>query len=115
MACCAYLFVLLCGTHWPGEPITPTIAIWDKLLHFAAYATLAFLFLLGIQRHPSRSQLFFFCAAALALWVIGGFDELTQWPVPGRYPDPFDWLADGMGIVSGVMLFTARNGVSQRP
>lgn len=101
----AYVFAMLCGTHWPGTGWPPSLGYQDKFLHFAAYGPLAFLFCLGLKPHPLRSQVFFFTIGGALLLMLGGLDELTQWPVPGRFPDVLDWCADALGILVGMSCF----------
>jgi VanZ family protein len=77
----------------------------DKLLHFSAYAGLAFLVALNWWlRRPFGWRQGLVAVALVA--VYGMVDELTQIPV-GRDCELFDWVADLAGSASGVAFFLA--------
>lgn len=86
------ILVLLIGTHIPRLAIGPDEDGPDKLMHLAAFATIAMLVRVAT---PGRSILF---AGAFALGL-AFFDEITQ-ELPGlnRSFDPLDLVADGGGI-----------------
>ena len=78
----------------------------DKVQHFAAFVALT---LLGRAAHP-RARLWLL-AADLAAY--GALIELLQGtPVVDRNMDPWDWLADCLGILVAlpVARFMARRG-----
>lgn len=74
-----------------------TLNVWDKAQHALAFACLA---LLGLQPYPTRPW-------RLALWLLayGGAIEILQSVTGWRYGDWLDWLADGLGIATGVLLW----------
>lgn len=86
------VLVLLIGTHIPRLAIGPEEDGPDKLMHLAAFATIAMLVRVAT---PGRSIVF---AGAFALGL-AFFDETTQ-ELPGlnRSFDPLDLVADGGGI-----------------
>jgi VanZ family protein len=98
-----YLLVLFAATHIPLESHGgPTHA--DKIVHYAAYASLTVLVLLGWRLTIGRLQARHYFAVWIAGTLYGVFDEVTQTPV-GRTADVNDWAADVLGIVTGLLLF----------
>jgi VanZ family protein len=76
----------------------PPVQLWDKLEHALAYVALAFWFGSVVVR---RDILW----VGLALLAFGGLIELVQgWMRMGRSADLFDLLADGIGILLGLLL-----------
>lgn len=73
----------------------PELRGWDKLAHAGAYAALASLVYRALPSGPA--------AVALAAGY-GVVDELHQSRVPGRSPDPLDWVADLLGALAGASL-----------
>lgn len=73
---------------------------WDKLYHFSAFFVLTGLLALGWQR-PSSIQWFW------SLLIYAALTEFLQHFIPGRSFSFMDWLADGMGIVAGLLLIRA--------
>jgi VanZ family protein len=101
-----YWLALFVGTHIPHPPqLFVSFNAFDKVLHFGAYAGLAFLISLSwwLRRAFAWRQW-------LAVWALtaafGIFDEVTQIPV-GRNCELFDWFADVTGSLSGLALFLA--------
>lgn len=86
------VLVLLIGTHIPRLAIGPEEDGPDKLMHFAAFATIAALIRVST---PGRSVLF----AGLLAVGLSFLDEITQ-ELPGlnRSFDPLDLVADAGGI-----------------
>ncbi|MDP6112069.1 MAG: VanZ family protein [Planctomycetota bacterium] len=70
----------------------------DKLAHLLAYSLLAFLYLWARHEDCSRTDIL---KASLILLAYGAFDELHQ-PIVGRTCDLADFLADGLGICTGI-------------
>ncbi len=96
-----YWLALFLGTHLPlsGKGMGDH---GDKLIHFLAFAGLAFLMSVGIGgRHPTwRAYLVVLSACAL----YGGFDEFSQLFV-GRHCDVWDWIADVGGTATGLLAY----------
>ena len=82
----------------------PQFGLIDKIMHLGAYCVLALLFCFAFQASAFRSERWFLYVSIGMLVILGGLDELTQWPVPGRHADPLDWLADVIGVVLGVSI-----------
>lgn len=86
-----------------SRPTVPVPEVWgaDKLMHFGAYAVLGLLLargttLLGLGRG--------WPVVLGALY--GASDEWHQSFVPGRSADPADWVADALGVLAGVFLYS---------
>jgi VanZ family protein len=84
----------------PTVPRLPSVLSWDKLQHSVAYAVGGVL----IARALGGGR-----RAALLAVVLGSLygasDEVHQLFVPNRSSDPFDWLADTLGVVAAVGLW----------
>ena len=95
-----YWVVLFISTHRPVS-IPEVFDHFDKLLHFSAYAMLAFA-LTGVITF--RWGLL----PRIGIWVwttalvYGSIDEYTQKFIPDRNPDVFDLLADVLGAAVGI-------------
>lgn len=103
------LLVLL--THVPSSllHVMKEPRHWDKVVHFGLYATLAILVLraFGRPRAPAATRWAAFARCAgvlLCVTAFGLLDEATQ-PFTGRDFDWFDWLADGMGALGGMICY----------
>lgn len=70
------------------------------LAHFILYAVLGLLLASAFGRPDGRTL-----ALAVAIASLYGVsDEMHQVFVPGRSPDPLDWLADTLGALTAVAL-----------
>ena len=90
------------GTHVP-RGVRSLAQIDDKLLHFTAYAGLAFLLAAVLTSY--RRRFGGLLATLLVASVYGAVDELSQLPIPGRQPDIADWTANVLGAGFGVVAF----------
>lgn len=90
----------------------------DKAAHFAVYSVLAFLlYAAGRPYVTTTRRAWLLVAASIAVAALYGVsDEFHQSFVPGRDPDPLDWLADLAGAVFGalVALVVVRRRVGKR-
>lgn len=77
---------------------------WDKAIHFSAYALLGAATAWAL-RPGSWSRI---GRAWVGVAAFGALDEVHQHWIPGRSPDPVDWLADSAGGAVGLALFGAR-------
>jgi VanZ family protein len=92
-------------SHIPGVDIPPLFFGKDKLLHAIVFGILGF-FTLGAMKTPVEGRRVFRLWLAVALVIgYGVLDEFHQHFVPGRTPDIFDVMADGVGGMLGVWLF----------
>lgn len=101
----AYWIALATATHVPTLP-AGSLRYGDKNAHYAAYAVLAFLI-----SWAWRTRREFFPVGMMVTFVVasayGAVEELTQIPIPGRFAEWHDWLADVMGAITGIILFWA--------
>jgi VanZ family protein len=98
-----YWLALCTGTHIPQNAL-PAGTGNDKLLHFAAYFGLA---LLLCATSATQRVINWRVLAVLYLLLLGYgvLDELLQIPVPGRYAELNDWIADALGAAVGISCF----------
>ena len=99
-----YLLALFVGTHLPLEAASLPGDQIDKLVHFAAYAGLAWLLAMAWESSTGRLNGRHLWFAWLAIVSFAAIDEVTQLLVH-RDADPFDWLADATGAVVGLGAF----------
>lgn len=103
-----YVIALFTATHYPQVTIPGGIPQSDKIVHFVAFALLAFLwwqFLVALGRGSSRALI----ASTVGLLAYAALDEYLQQFV-GRNTDVRDFFADSAGIlvVLGVIAFARR-------
>jgi VanZ family protein len=94
----------------PGLDLVP----FDKAGHLAEYTILGFLLYLSLhysfldhsflKRFYNTEVVMNATTATLIGSLYGVTDEIHQYYVPGRSADPFDVLADVMGVALGVFL-----------
>jgi VanZ family protein len=91
----ALVFVVALGSLWPGVPEVAS-GVSDKLLHFVAYAGLAFLFAGTVpRRHWGR--------VIVGLLLLGGGIELAQeFLTPTRTGEWLDMAANTAGVLAGI-------------
>ena len=82
----------------PGDA-APTFSPSDKFDHLLAFCVLAATGVLALQ-HRRMSLL----RVGAALLAYGGFIEIAQMQIPGRYGDWADLLADAVGVALGLGL-----------
>lgn len=76
----------------------------DKVDHFGVYGLLAVLVLRALPASLQGSGRWL-----TAFVLVSGFgfcDEWIQYQNPARTGDPLDWLADSLGALSAVVLYT---------
>ena len=99
-----YWVALFTGTHIPPVGV-PRIDNIDKLLHFSAFAGLAFLLAWAIPTQAGKPR-WNVLIASLAAIGYAAIDEFSQIPV-GRTADMWDWLADCAGVTLGLVAYLA--------
>jgi len=78
----------------PGSSLPPALLFWDKAQHGLAFALLALLGCLAFPRHLT--------AVIAGLILHGAAIEVLQSLLQlGRYGDPYDCLADSLGVLIG--------------
>jgi VanZ family protein len=100
-----YWIILFISTSLPLENV-PSIGLSDKFMHTVAYTGLAVLLYLTLKFQKkfiklNRLPVLYTFLIGMAY---GGFDELHQLLVPGRKCDIIDLIADGIGIVTGLLI-----------
>ena len=82
----------------PGPSIPPVFVFWDKAQHSLAYMVLS---ITGYFAFPQRIRL-----VSIGLLIHGAFIEIMQMVfTTTRFGDVFDWLADGVGILIGIIVY----------
>ena len=100
----AYLAALVVGTHLPPTAVRVPPTLSDKLLHFGAYAGLAFLLAMAWETSTGRlnGRHLRLLWAAIAMFAM--LDEVTQLLVR-RDAELLDWTADAIGAAVGLAVF----------
>lgn len=91
-----FVFVLtLCAVFWlallPAPDVVQLVSWQDKVEHAVLFAGLA---LLALAAWPQRAL-----AIALGLLAYGAAMEVAQSFTAHRVGDPWDWLADAVGLL----------------
>lgn len=90
-------------TSWPNPPSVGFLpAGSDKVIHFKLYAIFAFL--VARAAKPGKPPLRAMVVIAIALFVWGALDEWHQIFIPGRGADVYDWTADSLGVIAGLVI-----------
>ena len=107
-----YWILIFTGTHLPGSSIK-SVDISDKLMHFTAFAGLSFLLAWSLPRKVAGriSGLVLTALVALTYAVI---DEWTQGFVANRSPSLGDFVADSLGIVVGLIVYSTLRALLYR-
>lgn len=84
----------------PGKAQALSTAVYDKLLHFLAYALLSSLVYSGLEGRPARRAL----RTVAIVGALGALDEMVQALMPYREANWIDWKVDMMAAVSSVLL-----------
>ena len=80
-------------------------SFFDKVAHLLEFAALAFLLSLGYftsLRSSLKTKVLLIFVSGL---ILGALDEIHQSFVPGRQSDPWDVIADILGIALGIFLY----------
>lgn len=100
-----YWLALIIGTSLPTVSV-PSVALGDKLVHFIAYLILSVL--LNLALIYQTKSIFLKANHTISALVIssayGILDEFHQGFIPGRSQDIFDWVADTIGAIAGVVI-----------
>ncbi|HEX5471275.1 MAG TPA: VanZ family protein [Lacipirellulaceae bacterium] len=106
LALVCYFAVLFVGTHLPPNShlLPRSIEHFDKVCHFTGYTILAGLIATTCQMAAGKLALRHLCWIWLGVAIVAAIDEVTQIPV-GRDCDIWDWIADILGAVTGLLLF----------
>ena len=97
----AYWLTMFVGTHLPAVmDFSPSVN--DKVKHFSAFFVLGSL-MCYVTNSPRLLRRF--TAIGFVGMAYGAVDELTQHFVPGRSPDPMDFVADAAGLWSAIGIY----------
>ena len=96
-----YIIAILAVSTIPGGAI-PKFNIWsfDKILHIIEYFILAFL-MINVLKKPTNLSILGIIIFGI---VYGGFNEIWQGVVAGRYPSIYDAIANGIGMIIGSLI-----------
>ena len=101
-----YCLAIFIQSSFPGSERMPDVRLFDKLLHFMAYALLGILFYRAYDTLPLKDHqklLIFISIASATLYGIS--DEIHQYFVPSRYAEMADVVANTIGSICGVYLY----------
>lgn len=98
----AYLALIFALSAQPRLPSVVS-AVWDKALHFGAYALLTLIALRAFHLGEGPIRLVPTIVAVMLSVGYGAIDEIHQSFVPGRSSDPLDVLADLAGSVAAAV------------
>lgn len=108
----AYLLLILGLSSIPGEKMPYAIQLSpDKLLHCLEYSGFGFLLMRAVKGSFPEFRFFFRITLAVSA-LMALTDELYQNLIPGRFPDPLDWVFDVAGAAAGAWIsltFLKRN------
>ena len=93
--------VILVLTSWPSPSIPISGLGLDKVAHLGMYLVLGVLVGRALPARSGRSALI---AAAIVLALFAALDEWHQILVPGRTASVWDWVADVLGILLGLLI-----------
>ena len=92
----AYILLITVLALLPNDAM-PTLTLWDKLNHFAAYTVFVMLIAYCFSKHRT------FGFGVLLIFLYSALIEFIQHQV-GREASFFDLLANLMGIITGYLL-----------
>ena len=82
----------------PSTAVPQAFQFWDKAQHALGYVTLSITGCLAFPRHVML--------VSTGLLAHGAAIEIMQTTLTTtRYGDAFDWLADGIGILAGFVIY----------
>ncbi|MFQ5650098.1 MAG: VanZ family protein [bacterium] len=77
----------------------------DLVAHFVVYSVLGYFLAIAFLHQPERITRKTIVLAALLGILYGASDEIHQMFVPGRNSTLSDFVADGLGVLVGVVVF----------
>ena len=98
----------LSGLTGPEVEQALPMAMWDKALHFAAFATGAFLLAGALRLSAGWNWAVILPITLVLVSLYGASDEWHQQFTPGRSGmDVGDWIADSLGGIGGSLICCA--------
>ena len=83
-----------------------TILGWDKLVHMAEYTVYSILAGIALLSFDRKKYSFNLILIAFLITILfGASDEIHQYFVPGRSCSIYDFVADCLGAILGLILF----------
>lgn len=105
--------LILVGTSWPSISVGPDVIIgFDKVVHFGMYGILAVLVMRALRPPHGLTQAML---VLLALAAFGAADEWHQAFIPGRSGSIWDWIADSLGVITGLVASRYNLPASAKP
>lgn len=108
----AFFCVMVTVGALPGTANALSAIVYDKLLHFTAYALISTFVYVGMRGTPAARAL----RTMAFILVLGSIDELIQLLLPYRNPSWLDWKFDMLAALTcvGMLMllhpvFTARS------
>jgi len=117
----AWAFLIFLFSSIPGKDIPRLFTNEDIFFHFAVYAVLGWLIIRALKNYcPGLSWPQRICLAAMLGLLYAVSDEFHQLFVPNRHASVLDILVDGLGGLTGSILFMNRvldkmSGLTLRP
>jgi VanZ family protein len=101
-----YCLIIFIQSSFPAVEELPRFPYADKLIHFAGYALLGFLFIRGFRNSKLKNDDKFIVMTSILLTGLYGLsDELHQHYVLCRTADMWDGLFDFFGGIFGVYTY----------
>ncbi|GAB4330784.1 MAG: hypothetical protein Kow0037_06850 [Calditrichia bacterium] len=84
----------------------------DKVFHFLAFTLYGIFVSLSVLNWPAKwlEKLNWMRVAAVIGIIYGFLDEIHQYFVPGREMDIWDWVADSLGVLTGILILKFFSG-----
>jgi VanZ family protein len=98
IAALTFFCVMIAVGALPGSANALSAVIYDKLLHFSAYALLSTLVYAGLPGTPAARSL----RTLAIIFVLGSIDEMIQLLLPYRNPNWLDWKFDMLAAMTCV-------------
>ena len=96
-----FLLVILLGSSIPSSSMPKLVILtWDKFFHFIEYSIAGFLGYRAYNVELDQPILKMTIACILFSFI----DEMWQSLIPGRTPSHYDIIADGIGVIFGIIL-----------
>lgn len=101
------VFLCLPGKDLPEWSFFDIIPFFDKIVHAGLFLILAFLLICGIYKPQIPQDLLKIILIVIFIALsYGGLTELLQKLIAtNRTADVFDWIADIIGSILGILLF----------
>ena len=97
-------------TSWPNPPAIGAPAGTDKAVHCMLYGTLGLLTMRAVWVHRFSWRIAIAVAAGISLF--GAADEWHQLFIPARSMELGDWIADTIGAMAGITLYSLTAGAA---